>query len=199
MGPLVAALYVHRDGVYYNLPDVDPWDEERDARTYPGPYSVIAHPPCGPWGAMAPVNQARYGHPVGDDGGCFASALASVRAWGGVLEHPAGSRAWAAFGLTRPRKGGGWVPAGDGAWTTEVHQRNYGHRAMKRTWLLYVGDAPPAPLDWSPPAPATAWISTDRPRAELRAMGIEQLSKREAAATPPAFRDVLLALARGAR
>jgi hypothetical protein len=41
------------------------------------------------------VNQARYGHRVGDDGGCFASALASVRQWGGVLEHPALTLAWA--------------------------------------------------------------------------------------------------------
>ena len=198
MAQTVAALYVHKDGVYFNLPDVDPWDEARDARLYAGPHKVVAHPPCGPWGRMAPVNEARYGHKVGDDGGCFASALSSVRAWGGVLEHPYGSRAWAAFGRVRPAPGT-WTEGASGEWTAEVYQRNYGHRALKRTWLLYVGNAPPAPLDWSPPAPATAWISTDRPRAELRRMGIDQLSKREAAATPPAFRDALLALARGCR
>jgi hypothetical protein len=28
----VAALYVERDGAYYGLPNVDPWDAERDAR-----------------------------------------------------------------------------------------------------------------------------------------------------------------------
>ncbi len=33
----VAALYVQRGGVYWDLPDVDPWDEERDARRYAGP------------------------------------------------------------------------------------------------------------------------------------------------------------------
>lgn len=43
-----------------------------------------------------------------------------------------------------------------------------------------------------------AWISTDRPRAELEARGIAQLSKKEAKATPPQFRDVLLAIARTA-
>lgn len=28
----VAALFVHAGGAYYGLPDVDPWDEKRDAR-----------------------------------------------------------------------------------------------------------------------------------------------------------------------
>jgi len=42
----VAALYVARGGAYWNLPDVDPWDVERDARLYAGPWAVIAHPPC---------------------------------------------------------------------------------------------------------------------------------------------------------
>jgi len=30
--PELAALYVQRDGIYYGLENVDPWDEERDAR-----------------------------------------------------------------------------------------------------------------------------------------------------------------------
>ena len=43
---MVAALYVEKGGVYYGLPGVDPWDEERDARLYDGPWRVVAHPPC---------------------------------------------------------------------------------------------------------------------------------------------------------
>lgn len=35
----VAALYVETGGSYYGLPDVDPWDEARDARLYNGPLS----------------------------------------------------------------------------------------------------------------------------------------------------------------
>jgi hypothetical protein len=42
----VAALFVETDGCYFNLPSVDPWDIERDARKYTGPHPVIAHPPC---------------------------------------------------------------------------------------------------------------------------------------------------------
>ena len=42
----IAALYVQTDGAYYGIDGVDPWDEERDARKYDGPWSVLAHPPC---------------------------------------------------------------------------------------------------------------------------------------------------------
>ena len=30
--PTIAALYVQKNGCYFGLPDVDPWDEERDAQ-----------------------------------------------------------------------------------------------------------------------------------------------------------------------
>ena len=50
---MIAALYVQTGGAYYGLPDVDPWDEARDARLYAGPHPVVAHPPCGQWGVWA--------------------------------------------------------------------------------------------------------------------------------------------------
>jgi len=192
---MVAALFVASDGPYAGLEDVDPWDEPRDARRYAGPYPVVAHPPCDRWCQMAPVNQARYGHRVGDDGGCFASALASVRRWGGVLEHPALTLAWAAFGLPRP-PAEGWRLTFCGGWVAQVEQRHYGHRARKATWLYAYGiDNPPA-LKWGPGPKPEAWISADRPRADLAARGIAQLGKSEAKATPIQFRDLLLEIAR---
>lgn len=133
---MIAALYVQRGGVYWNLPNVDPWDEERDAMKYNGTSPVVAHPPCNRWCKMAPVNQKRYGHRIGDDGGTFASALAAVRLVGGVLEQPAGSIAWRVFNLNAPPASGGWVAADfQGGWTCHVEQRQYGHRARKATWL----------------------------------------------------------------
>ncbi len=191
---MVAALFVETNGIYFGLPNVDPWDARRDARTYAGPHPVVAHPPCDRWCQMAPVNQARYGHPVGDDGGCFAAALNAVRTWGGVLEHPAFTLAWAAFDLPRPATAGGWQRGFCGGWTAHVEQRHYGHRARKGTWLYCFGVDPPE-LRWGRGPEPEAWISADRPRAELAASGIGQLSKREAKATPLEFRDLLIAMA----
>src|SRR5690606_29177297 len=86
------------------------------------------------------------------------SALAAVRRWGGVLEHPAWSLAWPAFGLPTPPVRG-WLRTWCGGWVTEVAQRNYGHRATKKTWLYAVTRSPP-PLDWSAPAQPEATISS---------------------------------------
>lgn len=185
---MIAALYVQNGGAYFGLPDVDPWDEARDARLYAGPWPVVAHPPCQLWVNFAALNFARYGgehNRPGNDGGCFAAALASVRRWGGVLEHPASTKAWTAHGLTAPR-GIGWTQTAPGEWVCEVWQSAYGHAARKRTWLFYVGNEPPA-LDWRREAGThqVGWFDRVRPT----------LSKRAASSTPPAFRDALLALA----
>jgi hypothetical protein len=195
---MIAALFVQTGGAYYGIPGVDPWDEARDARRYSGPAPVVAHPPCSRWCQMAPVNHARYGQPIGDDGGCFEAALRSVHSFGGVLEHPAYSIAWERFGLPRPVRGA-WVYR-DGAYTTEVSQVAYGHAARKRTWLLYVGHKPPPSLDWSEPQ-ATAHVSYCKRSGDgrpVKAVG-KALSKQRASASPPAFRDTLMDLAWGAR
>jgi hypothetical protein len=194
---MIAALFVQRDGCYFGLPDVDPWDEARDARLYDGPHPVVAHPPCSRWCRLAGLVEARWGHKRGDDGGCFASALASVRRWGGVLEHPAHSDAWAAHGLTAPRAGHGWQVADfQGGWTCHVKQWHYGHRAKKATWLYAHGVELPS-LVWSTTSDAEAgalisWCGNKTRADEKR----PRLSKREASATPPAFRDMLIAMAR---
>lgn len=140
----MAALYVQSGGIYYSLPNVDPWDEARDARQYAGPYPVVAHPPCKAWSIMG---QCRPEIISGEDGGCFEAALACVREWGGVLEHPAYTKAWRAFALPRPAAMG-WTRAFmDDGWTCEIDQAQYGHPANKRTWLYYVGPDPP-PMLW---------------------------------------------------
>lgn len=189
----VAALFVATNGTYFNLPGVDPWDKPRDARRYTGPHPVVAHPDCSTWCQLAYINQKRYGHKVGDDGGQFASALTSVRAYGGVLEHPARSYAWPVFGLPKPPRAG-WQRTICGGWVCEVSQGAYGHRARKLTWLYYVGEQP-MELDWRVPTP-TAQVSFCKNHGNSP---LPRLGKKEAKATPIAFRDALLALAQGSR
>lgn len=141
---MIAALFVDKNGPYSDLENIDLWDEKRDARKYQGPYPVITHPPCQRWGKMwagSPLWIKRTGQrkKKGDDGGCFKAALAAVRKYGGVLEHPMSSYAWAHFGLTKPPRKGGWVKADDfGGWTCCVEQGRYGHYAPKPTWLYAV-------------------------------------------------------------
>ena len=203
---MIAALYVATNGVYYGLPDVDPWDEQRDARLYAGPYPVVAHPPCQRWGKYwggSPTQWPRL--KKGDDGGCFKAALNAVRAWGGVLEHPGGSAAWPWYGLVKPPKCGGWIRAdwhlGFDGWTCSVEQGAYGHKARKDTWLYAHGVKLPQ-LRWGR-APGTFQLdsvfSTEEERRRAIKTGICQcLSKKQRAATPVEFRDVLLGIARSA-
>lgn len=189
-----AALFVQRDGCYMGLCDVDAWPESRDARRYSGHLPVVAHPPCQLWGAMANVNYARWGgdhNKPGSDGGCFAAALDSVRRFGGVLEHPEKTKAWAAHGLAKPSSIG-WQKTIDGGWVCEVWQSAYGHRANKATWLYYQGTNPPKELRWSMPR-GTHQIGFPDQRGKLA--NKPTLSKREANATPLDFRDDLLLLA----
>lgn len=177
----VAALYVDPNGVYAGLPDVDVWDEERDARKYPGPHPVVAHPPCKSWSLMA---QCRPEIKRGDDGGCFEAALAAVRTYGGVLEHPAYSRAWIHYGLRVPVNDGWNGSLFDTGLTCEVDQAWYGHPANKRTWLYYVGEPPV----WLKVGPAPF---TGRTVRNDGGGGRDQRSR-----TPVGFRDVLLDMAR---
>jgi hypothetical protein len=193
---VIAALYVDPKGTHASIDGVDCWGEDRDARLYPGPHPVVAHPPCTRWCRLAGLVEARWGHKRGEDGGCFAAALASVRRWGGVLEHPAYSDAWAAYGLNRPPRTGGWVRGLCGGWTCRVEQGMYGHPAHKATWLYAYGAELPS-LRWGrgtgqKSKALVSWCGNrvssgeDRPR----------LSSKAASATPPDFRDILIEMAR---
>jgi hypothetical protein len=189
----IAALFVQEAGCYFGITNVDPWSIERDARLYNGPWPVIAHPPCQLWGALAAVNYKRWGgehNKPGNDAGCFKSALDSVTKWGGVLEHPAKTRAWAAYGLTKP-SGLGWTKSGDG-WVCEVWQSAYGHRANKATWLYYSGLTKPFDLRWER---VKGLCQIGSPDQRGKAKNKPTLSKKEANATPPMFRDELIKLA----
>lgn len=152
---MIAALFVEKNGPYFGMEGVDPWDRERDARNYRGPYPVVAHSPCERWGNYAEggPNPNAERRVVGDDGGCFDRALWAVRNFNGVLEHPANSKAWRYYRLCSPDPAGGWHSAGDGfgSWVCQVHQGHYGHPADKATWLYARAPRDTLPeLIWGP-------------------------------------------------
>ena len=193
---MIAALFVETNGCYFGLPGVDPWDITRDARLYLGDMPVVAHPPCERWGRFAEGSMTKKTETTGDDGGCFFAALHSVIRCGGVLEHPAHSKAWAAFGIPRPPKSG-WLHIKEDMWTCEVEQGHYGHPARKKTWLFYVGSRRPPELIWGPaPQRLPARRLAERGYESARRCGIvANMSTRQRQRTPHEFRDLLLSLA----
>jgi hypothetical protein len=124
----VAALFVCPTSPYWDLPGVECYDEQRDARTYLGGVPVIAHPPCRGWGQLrsmskhlpAELELARF-------------SVSVVRTWGGVLEHPARSTLWADQALPLPGRSDGY------GYTMAIEQGDFGHRAPKATWLYVCG------------------------------------------------------------
>lgn len=202
---MIAALYVEANGIYTGLPDVDPWDEARDARRYAGPHPVVAHPPCQRWGRFWHGSTRKpHQYKLGDDGGCFRAALEAVRAYGGVLEHPADSHAWRFFGLNRPERGAGWIAADWlGGATCYVEQGHYGHFSRKPTWLYACLTELPE-LEWTRLPQRLHPLALERyGYAKARRIGVMAMigGKRKTEirnATPPQFRDLLLSIARTA-
>jgi hypothetical protein len=128
--------------------------------------------------------------------GLARRAVAMVRRWGGVLEHPSGSRLWADQGLPHPS-----TAARDefGGFSIAVSQKWWGHRAEKRTWLYVCGlsgpgELPAMPLDLAE-APCTLGLWSGRDRSRAR----PEVSKVEREASPVAFAQWLVDLAASCR
>ncbi len=199
---MIAALYVETGGCYFGLDGVDAWDEARDARLYAGPWPVVAHPPCQRWGRFWHGSTRKpHQYQLGDDNGCFASALASVRRWGGVLEHPADSKAFAHFGLPIPKRGEGWTYHDEhGGRSCYVEQGHYGHAARKATWLYAVGVEWPE-LTWARGEQRIPkWMIDRYGYAKARKIGVVAMiggkdKTKIRNATPLPFRDLLISIA----
>jgi hypothetical protein len=202
----VAALYVEPKGCYVGVPGVEPWDEARDARKYDGPWSVVAHPPCQRWGRFWHGSTRKpHQYKLGDDGGCFAAALWAVKLWGGVLEHPAHSRAWDVFEISKPKPGAGWMLCPEHrVWVCHVEQGHYGHASRKPTWLLARTSEKPQELNWTKGEQRLPeWMIERYGYAKARRIGVVAMvgGKNKTAirnATPEPFRDLLLSIARQA-
>lgn len=123
----VAALYIEPRGPYPGLAR-ECFDEARDAKTYAGPWPVVAHPPCGPWGRLRFLCRLQ-------DPSCGPHGVEMVRRYGGVLEHPAESMLFRHCRMPWP----GELPDEFGGRTYLVRQVAWGHQCEKPTWLYVVG------------------------------------------------------------
>lgn len=181
----VAALFVRADSIYKELPGVDAWDIERDARGFCGGMPVVAHPPCRGWGKLR-----HFAKPRPDEKALAFFAIDALRLCGGVLEHPEHSTLWNEAALPKP----GYGVDEFGGWSIAIDQLWWGHRARKRTWLYIVGcgarDLPVMPLSLNY---ATHVIGGN---AEHRARGLLHLPKAEREHTPPYLAVWLVDLAR---
>jgi hypothetical protein len=168
----IAALFVQKHSHYKAMADVDCYDEERDALTWPGGVPGIFHPPCRGWGKLAGMANVQP-HELS----LALWSVAMVRRFGGVVEHPLHSRLWKEVGCwsagMRDNHGGVFIT---------LNQADFGHRAPKATGLYVVGA----------PVPALPFFIND---AQGR---IERMGWVERERTPPQFAALLVHLARAA-
>lgn len=177
----IAVLFARADSVYRDIEGCDVWDFDRDARKWPGGSQVVAHPPCRAWGRLR-----TFANPRPDEKDCARWAVAQVRAFGGVLEHPAGSTLWPDQQLPRPGARDAF-----GGWTLAAPQKWWGHRAEKASWFYVVGcgplDIPPLPLVLG----EAAYVVQTNKRGPHR----PHITRKEREATPPALARWLVNLA----
>lgn len=178
----VAVLFARSDSNYKSMPTADVWDAERDARRWPGGAPVVAHPPCRAWGRLR-----HFAKPRPDEKALALFAVEQVRAWGGVLEHPAHSTLWAAAGMPKPGHRDDF-----GGWTLPIRQCDWGHKAEKKTWLYIVGIGPDDLPEMPPPGEPTGVVKPQRgvPRT------LKIITKAEREHTPPQLAAWLVDLAK---
>lgn len=198
----VSALFVETNGVYCALDNVDPWDEQRDARRYSGPNCVVAHPPCQRWGVsgtearasrtsmcLAPtaVVSLQRCTPCARMGACWNTQP--------IVLHGPG------LGLPSLKRGEGWIAADTfGGHTCYVEQGHYGHFSRKPTWLYACKVSLPE-MKWERLPQRLHPVALERYGYEkARRIGVMAMvgGKRKTEirnATPPEFRDVLVSMA----
>lgn len=164
---MVAVLCVARNSIYKTLADVDCYDIARDVRSFAGGMPVIAHPPCRSWSAYC-AHQAK---PLPGEKELGPWCVEKLRECGGVLEHPAHTRLYAACDIPRPGE-----RERNGLWSLSVDQAWWGDSRRKATWLCFSG------ID--PASVAVPFVLREQ-RGDRAAWN--RLSKNKRAATPESF------------
>lgn len=135
-------LFTQNGSVYDEL-YCDTYPIERNALTCKSSRPAIYHPPCRTWGRL---RQFTHFHP----GEHLLAVWSIIRIWryGGVLEHPAGSKLWSLMGLSMP----GSKADINGGISLSVNQSWFGHKCEKNTWVyikgLSINEVPSFPLSF---------------------------------------------------
>lgn len=183
-------LFVREDSIYKTLAGVECYDAVRDARTFPGGTPIVAHPPCRAWSCLKAFARPRPGERK-----LAIWSVLQIRRHGGVLEHPKGSGLWKRMQLPLPNG----FPDEWGGYTIEVDQFHWGHKARKRTWLYIVGtnDLPAFPRRSGEPTHVIDRPGKRRKKERPNSAGLKPwVTKAEREATPPAFAEWLVEVAR---
>lgn len=114
----ISALYVNRNSIYKQL-GLDCWDQDRNALNYNGPNPVIAHPPCRLWSKW----MRQFSKAPEEEKQTAWHAFDMIMQYGGILEHPYGSRFLDRFWPGEIK-------------IIEVHQSWWDYPITKRTWLM---------------------------------------------------------------
>lgn len=189
----IAVLFARQNSIYKTMDGCDVWDIDRDARLWPGGCQVVVHPPCRAWGRLRHFAKPREG-----EKDLAIQAVAHVRKWGGVLEHPKCSQLWPVAELPKPGEVDEY-----GGWTLPCLQWWWGHRAEKATLLYIVGckpeDIPPFEIKLGK-SDCVIRLDKRRPDGTHIRKGDpdwrQPLGPEEREATPPAFAEWLVELAR---
>ena len=183
-----AVLFARSDSIYKTM-DCDVWDAERDALKWPGGQPVVAHPPCGPWSSLRMTCKMPATVKA-----LAVWAVAQVRQFGGVLEHPVLSTLFKELSLPNNVE-----PDSFGGWTYIAPQKWWGHKAEKLTRFYIVGikpsQLPDVPFDLKQ---ASHVVTTNHRHWKLSGKKCPrpELNQVDREATPPDLAKWLLETAR---
>ena len=130
----IAALCVSHTSIYKKLPNIECWDQKRDAAKFSGGMPVVAHPPCRAWSAFT-AHQTVDVEPEEMELGIHCCDM--LKQNGGVLEQPAHSRLFQAGSLPEPGDAGS-----KDLFSLQVDQSWWGYALKKGTWLCFSGVDP---------------------------------------------------------
>lgn len=128
----IPVLFTAHNSLYNDNDIFDCYDVERDAFSYTGRSPLIAHPPCRLFSRLRKFSTAAI-----KEKQCAFFALARIRRFGGILEHPRSSTLWqdGNFNLDGSvDEYGGFLRSVNLSW--------FGFPAQKKTMLYFVGIQP---------------------------------------------------------